>query len=119
MSHEIKLIVQLKIQTHFFFDFPSMFINSYLKLLVLLLLLLVNHQSLPLGVKGKKTINNLNSWTSKWFQKNKNELISLTNQKLKFKLYQELAKYSNINQKIFNEILSQVLNLIREIITLF
>ena len=52
-----------------------MIINSYLKLLVLLLLLLVNHQSLPLGVKGKKTINNLNSWTSKWFQKNKNELI--------------------------------------------
>jgi hypothetical protein len=86
-----------------------MIINSYLKLLVLLLLLLVNHQSLPLGVKGKKTINNLNSWTSKWFQKNKNELISLTDQKLKFKLYQELAKYSNINQKIFNEILSQVL----------
>ena len=80
-----------------------MILNSYLKILILLLVLLVpDHQSLPLRIKGKKTINNLNSWSLEWFQKNKNELISLTDLQLKFKLHKELAKYSKINQNIFN-----------------
>ena len=88
-----------------------MIFNSNLKLLVLLLVLLLvpDHQSLPLRIKGKKTINNLNSWSLEWFQKNKNELISLTDLQLKFKLHKELAKYSKINQNIFNEILSKLL----------
>jgi hypothetical protein len=88
----------------------NMNLNSYLKLLVFLLALLVaDHQSLPLRIKEKKTINNLNSWALEWFLKNKNKLISLTDQQLKFKLYQELVKYSKINQKIFNDILSKIL----------
>ncbi len=84
---------------------------SYLKLLVLVIALIISeHQSLSLRIKGKKTIKNLNSWTLEWFQKNKFELISLNDQQLKFKLNQELAKYSKINQNIFNEILSKILN---------
>jgi hypothetical protein len=87
-----------------------MILNSYLKLLVLISVLLVlEHQSLALRIKGKKTINNLNSWSLEWFKKNKYELISLNDQQLKFKLYQELANYSKINQSIFNQILSKVL----------
>ncbi len=87
-----------------------MILNSYLKLLVLLSVFLVlEHQSLALRIKEKKTINNLNSWSLEWFKKNKYELISLTDQQLKFKLYQELANYSKINQNIFNQILSKVL----------
>jgi hypothetical protein len=83
---------------------------SYLKLLVLVIALIISeHQSLSLRIKGKKTINNLNSWSLEWFKKNKNELISLSDQQLKFKLYRELTKYSKINQKIFNEILSKLL----------
>ena len=88
-----------------------MILNSYLKLLVLISVLLVlEHQSLALRIKGKKTINNLNSWSLEWFKKNKFELISLNDQQLKFKLNQELAKYSKINQNIFNEIFSKILN---------
>jgi hypothetical protein len=84
---------------------------SYLKLLVLVIALIISeHQSLSLRIKGKKTVNNLNSWTLEWFKKNKFELISLNDQQLKFKLNQELAKYSKINQNIFNEILSKILN---------
>ena len=86
-----------------------MIINSYLKLFILLILLADHQSSIPLRIKGKKTIVNSNEWTSKWFAKNKNELNSMTDRQLKFKLYQELAKYSKIDQKIFNEILSQVL----------
>jgi hypothetical protein len=65
---------------------------------------------MALRIKGKKTINNLNSWSLEWFKKNKYELISLNDQQLKFKLYQELANYSKINQNIFNEIFSKILN---------
>ena len=84
--------------------------NFYPKLFVLLLLFLVSyHESLPLRIKGKKIIINSNSWALEWFQKNKNELISLTDLKLKFKLHKELAKYSKINQNIFNEIFSKIL----------
>jgi hypothetical protein len=87
-----------------------MILNSYLKILILLLVLLVPvNQSLPLRIKGKKTINNFETWTSEWFLKNKNELISLTDQQLKFKFYKELAKFSKNNQNIFNEILSKIL----------
>jgi hypothetical protein len=89
--------------------------NLKLSVVILLVVLLVafqpsDHQSLPIRrIKGKKMINNSSSWSLKWFQKNKIELISLTDQQLKFKLYQELAKYSKINQNIFNQILSKVL----------
>ena len=84
---------------------------SYLKLFVLVLALIISeHQSMALRIKGKKTINNLNSWSLEWFKKNKFELISLNDQQLKFKLNQELAKYSKINQNIFNEIFSKILN---------
>ena len=85
-----------------------MILNSYLKLFILLVII-VDRQSFPLRIKGNKTIINSNEWASKWFAKNKNELISLTDRQLKFKLYQVLAKYSKIDQKIFNEILSLVL----------
>ena len=85
-----------------------MILNSYLKLFILLVII-VDHQSFPLRIKGNKTIINSNEWASKWFANNKNELISLTDRQLRFKLYQELAKYYKINQKIFDEILSQVL----------
>ena len=89
--------------------------NLKLSVVILLLVLLValepsDHQSLLIRrIKGKQIIINSSSWSLKLFKKNKNELISLTDQKLKFKLYQELAKYSKINQKIFNQILSKVL----------
>ena len=87
-----------------------MIFNSYLKLFVLILALIISeHQSLSLRIKGKKTINDLNSWALEWFKKNKFELISLNDQQLKFKLYRELTKYSKINQNIFNEILSKLL----------
>ncbi len=82
--------------------------NLYLKLFILLILL-VDYQSFPLRKKGKKTIINSNEWTQKWIQKNRNELISMTDQQIRFKLYQELTKYSKIDQKIFNEIFSKVL----------
>ena len=85
-----------------------MIFNFYLKLFILLILL-VDRQSFSLEIKGKKTIINSNEWASKWFAKNKNELISLTDRQLKFKLYQEILKYYKIDQKIFDEILSQVL----------
>ena len=86
-----------------------MIFNFYLNLFILLVII-VDHQSFTLNkIKGKKTIINSNEWASEWFAKNKNELISLTDRQLRFKLYQELAKYSKIDQKIFNEILSQVL----------
>jgi hypothetical protein len=88
-----------------------MILNSYLKLLVLVLALIVSeHQSLSLRIKGKKTLNNLNSWSLEWFKKNKYELISINIRQLKFKLKQELAKYSKMNQNIFNQILSKILN---------
>ena len=88
-----------------------MIFNSYLKLFVLILALIISeHQSLSLRIKGKKTINDLNSWALEWFKKNKFELISLNDQQLKFKLYRELAKYSKINQNIFNELFSKILN---------
>jgi hypothetical protein len=73
-------------------------------------LIISEHQSLSLRIKGKKTIHNLNSWSLEWFKKNKYELISLNDQQLKFKLYRELAKYSKINRSIFNEIFSIILN---------
>jgi hypothetical protein len=85
-----------------------MILNSYLKLFILLVII-VDRQSFPLRIKGNKTIINSNEWASKWFAKNKNELISLTDRQLKFKLYQEILKYYKIDQKIFDEILSQVL----------
>ena len=86
-------------------------LNSYLKLLVLLLLVLIvpDHQSLPLRIKGKKTIINSNSWALEWFQNNKNQLVTLTDHQLKLKLFQELAKYYKIDQNIFNQIFSIVL----------
>jgi hypothetical protein len=88
-----------------------MIFNSYLKLFVLILALIISdHQSLSPRIKGKKTIHNLNSWSLEWFKKNKYELISMNDQQLKFKLYKELARYSKINQNIFNEILSKILN---------
>ena len=40
---------------------------------------------------------------------NKNELISMTDQQLKIKFYQEILKYYNIDQKIFDKILSNIL----------
>jgi hypothetical protein len=84
-----------------------MILNSFLKLFILLVLIIVDNQSFPLRIKGKKIIINSNVWASEWFQMNKNELILMTDQQLKFKLYQEIVKYYKIDQKIFNEILSK------------
>ncbi len=84
--------------------------NFYLKLFVLLLVFLVSyHESLPLRIKGKKIIINSNSLALEWFQNNRNQLIALTDRQLKIKLYQDLTKYYRIDQKIFNQILSNVL----------
>ena len=92
------------------FKYCKMNSNSYLKLLVLLLVYLVSyHQSLPLRIKGKKTIINSNSWALEWFQNNKNQLVTLTDHQIKLKLFQELTKYYKIDQKIFNQIFSIVL----------
>jgi len=89
--------------------------NFYLKLFVLLLVFLVSyHESLPLRIKGKKIIINSNSWALEWFQKNKNQLATLTDHQLKLKLFQELAKYYKIDQKIFNQIYSIVLVLFQQ-----
>jgi hypothetical protein len=87
-----------------------MILNFYLKPLVLLLVLIVSdYHSLPLRIKGKKIIINSNSWALEWFQNNRNQLIALTDRQLKIKLYQDLTKYYRIDQKIFNQILSNVL----------
>ena len=87
-----------------------MLLNTYFKIIILLILLVDHkHQSFALRVKGKKIIKDSKSWPLEWFQKNKNKLISMTDQQIKFKLYQDLAKYSKIDQKFFNQILNEVL----------
>jgi hypothetical protein len=87
-----------------------MLLNCCLKIIILLILLAnQKHQSLALRVKSKNIIKDSKSWPLEWYQKNKNKLISMTDQQIKFKLYQDLAKYSKIDQKFFNQILSKVL----------
>jgi len=46
---------------------------------------------------------------SEWFEKHKNYLTSMTEQQIKFRLNQELAKHSRINQKSFDDILQFIL----------
>ena len=80
-----------------------------LKLLILLLILIIS-QTFALKINNKKKIANSNKWASEWFQKNKKELILMTDQQLKFKLRKELAKYSQIDQKTFIQISKIALN---------
>jgi hypothetical protein len=76
---------------------------------VIFFILFIN-QTIPLRNSGKKTMINSNKWASEWFQKNKHEFISMTDQQLKLKLRQELVMYSKIDQKTFKQILKKVLN---------
>ena len=62
-------------------------------------------------ISRKKTIIDNHIWALKWFEKNKNEIFLISNQQLKFKLYQELVKYSKINQKAFDNILELILEM--------
>ena len=87
-----------------------MFFRISLKLLILLLILNISQTLFALKINNKKRIANSNKWASEWFQKNKNELILMTDQQLKFKLRKELAKYSQIDQKTFIQISKIVLN---------
>ena len=80
------------------------------KTCVILMLILLINQTISLRNSGKKTMINSKTWASEWFQKNKNEFISMTDQQLKFKLRQDLIKYSKIDQKTFEQILKKVLN---------
>lgn len=80
------------------------------KTCVIFMLILLINQTIALRNSGKKIMINSNTWASEWFQKNKNELILMTDQQLKFKLRKELAKYSQIDQKTFIQISKIVLN---------
>ena len=80
------------------------------KTCVIFMLILLINQTIALRNSGKKIMINSNTWASEWFQKNKNELILMTDQQLKFKLRQELIKYSKIDQKKLEQILKKVLN---------
>ena len=62
-------------------------------------------------ISRKKTIIDNHLWALKWFEKNKNEIFLISNQQLKFKLYQEVVKYSKINQKTFDNIIELILEM--------
>jgi len=58
-----------------------MLLNCCLKIIILLILLAnQKHQSLALRVKSKNIIKDSKSWPLEWYQKNKNKLISMTDQ---------------------------------------
>ena len=78
--------------------------------MLILLLILIISQTFALKINKKIRIANSEKWASEWFQKNKNELILMTDQQLKFKLRKELVKYSQIDQKTFIQISKIVLN---------
>lgn len=86
-------------------------IKSFIKLLIIIVIILNINKSCEssVAISRKKTITDTNLWCTEWIDKNENKIISMSNQQLKQKLYQELVKYSGIDHKAFNQILSAVL----------
>jgi hypothetical protein len=83
-----------------------------LKLIILIVIIDKINQSIALKLPEKRKIIDSGLWALKWFEQNKNELISIKNNELKLKLYQELMaskKYQKIDQKTFDEIYKKVL----------
>lgn len=81
-------------------------VNSFI---LILLILYASYELVNLKIVKKIKITNFDLWASEWFEKHKNELTSMTVQKIKFRLNQELVKYSRINQKSFDDILEFIL----------
>ena len=93
--------------------------KSYVKFLILLLITVNNinesfgSSSSPSSssISRKKIMIDSSLWALNWFEKNKNELISMTDQQLKFRLYQVLVNYSKMSQKKFDDIFGSVLKI--------
>ena len=84
--------------------------KSYLNSFILIFIILnIHYELINLKILKKNKITNSDLWASEWFEKRKNDLTSMTNQKIKFRLNQELVKYSRINQKSFDDILEFIL----------
>jgi hypothetical protein len=84
--------------------------KSYVNSFILILIILnIHYESINLKILKKNKITNSDLWASEWFEKHKNYLTSMTEQKIKFRLNQELAKHSRINQKTFDDILQFIL----------
>ena len=81
-------------------------VNSFI---LILLILYASYELVNLKIVKKIKITNFDLWASEWFEKHKNDLTSMTVQKIKFRLNQELVKYSRINQKSFDFILESIL----------
>ena len=77
--------------------------------ILILIILNIYYESINLKILKKNKITNSDLWASEWFEKHKNYLTSMTEQKIKFRLNQELAKHSRINQKTFDDILQFIL----------
>jgi hypothetical protein len=83
-----------------------------IKFLIFIIIIFdINQTRVSSTISRKKTIIDNHVWALKWFEKNKNEIFLISNQQLKFKLYQELVKYSKINQKTFDNILELILEM--------
>jgi hypothetical protein len=84
--------------------------KSYVNSFILILIILnIHYESINLKILKKNKITNSDLWASEWFEKHKNYLTSMTEQQIKFRLNQELAKHSRINQKSFDDILQFIL----------
>jgi len=81
-------------------------INSFI---LISIILHASYELVSLKIVKKIKITNFDLWASEWFEKHKNYLTSMTDQKIKFRLNQELVKYSRINQKSFDDILEFIL----------
>jgi hypothetical protein len=77
--------------------------------ILILIILNIYYESINLKILKKNKITNSDLWASEWFEKHKNYLTSMTEQQIKFRLNQELAKHSRINQKTFDDILQFIL----------
>jgi hypothetical protein len=85
-------------------------INANNFLIFLVLIFNINQSSYGMKINEKKKIdNNFHLWSSKWLEKNEIDLLSINNQQLKFRLYQELAKYTGIDQEIFDKLFRLIL----------
>ncbi len=83
-----------------------------IKFLIFIIIIFdINQTRVSSTISRKKTIIDNHVWALKWFEKNKNEIFLISNQQLKFRLYQELVKYSKINQKTFDNILELILEM--------
>ena len=83
-----------------------------IKLFILALVLFINiSHTFTFENNKEKKIFNPSLLASKWLQQNKRDLNSISDQELKFILYQELVTKINakINQKTFNEVFKIVL----------